>query len=325
MAATSTGKKKTTTKKSTSAKTPSKSASTARSSAKTASKTPAKRPVRREVWALVCFFFAIFTFIGCFKIEALFITYVCGFLKGLIGYGYYLFPFALLGCAFILMFHHGRPVKARTICMLCLPIALGALAHLLLSKLELEGVKVTELLPILYENGREMRCGGLICGFLAVAFRKVFSIYGAIPVFFFAALALAMAAARLTPAKVVELWKQHAARRLEYEPEPEPMPVSRPTAAMRQQAANTAVFPASRRKYHAIDIQVDDEPVGEYEERMEGGFNKNPRVKTPDQLLQKYKDADAAKAERLLGWKAEKSLDDMCRDSWNWTKKSIGS
>ncbi len=34
--------------------------------------------------------------------------------------------------------------------------------------------------------------------------------------------------------------------------------------------------------------------------------------------------ADAKKAERLLGWKAEKTLDDMCRDSWNWTKKSIG-
>ena len=33
--------------------------------------------------------------------------------------------------------------------------------------------------------------------------------------------------------------------------------------------------------------------------------------------------ADASKAERLLGWKAQKSLDDMCRDSWNWTKKSL--
>ncbi len=30
--------------------------------------------------------------------------------------------------------------------------------------------------------------------------------------------------------------------------------------------------------------------------------------------------ADAEKAKRLLGWKAEKSLDDMCRDSWNWQK-----
>ena len=28
--------------------------------------------------------------------------------------------------------------------------------------------------------------------------------------------------------------------------------------------------------------------------------------------------ADPAKAEKLLGWKAEKTLDDMCRDSWRW-------
>ena len=30
--------------------------------------------------------------------------------------------------------------------------------------------------------------------------------------------------------------------------------------------------------------------------------------------------ADAGKAERLLGWKAEKNLEDMCRDSWRWQK-----
>ncbi len=28
--------------------------------------------------------------------------------------------------------------------------------------------------------------------------------------------------------------------------------------------------------------------------------------------------ANAEKAEKILGWKAEKTLDDMCRDSWNW-------
>lgn len=31
--------------------------------------------------------------------------------------------------------------------------------------------------------------------------------------------------------------------------------------------------------------------------------------------------ANPQKAEILLGWKAEKSLQDMCRDSWNWQKK----
>ena len=287
--AASTGKKKTPAKRGTSAKT----------TAKTASRTAGKRPIRREVWALLCFFFALFTFIGCFKLDALFITYVCGFLKGLIGYGYYVFPPALLGCAFILMFHHGRPVQARTICMLCLPLAIGALAHLLLCKLDLSGVKLAEMLPILYENGREMLCGGLICGLLAVGFRTVFSIYGAIPVFFFAAVALGMAAARMTPGMVVEKWKQYAAlraeRRLEYEPEPEPepAPMSRTAAAMRQRNADMAAFPATQRKGHAIDIPMDDEAPEGYEETRQGFFNTNPRVKTPDQVLKKHKNADA--------------------------------
>ena len=32
--------------------------------------------------------------------------------------------------------------------------------------------------------------------------------------------------------------------------------------------------------------------------------------------------ADPSKAERVLGWKAEKTLDDMCRDSWRWQQNS---
>ncbi len=32
--------------------------------------------------------------------------------------------------------------------------------------------------------------------------------------------------------------------------------------------------------------------------------------------------ADPTKSARVLGWKAEKTLADMCRDSWNWQKKN---
>ena len=161
--AASTQKKKTTAKKSTASR---KSQTSSRSQ-------PAKKPIRREVWALVCVCLALFTFIGCFRIDALFITYFCGFVKGLIGYGYYILPLALLGCACILILHHGRPVRARTICMLCVPVTIGALAHLFLCKLELDGIRVTELLPVLYENGKEMLCGGLICGFFAEGLHAV--------------------------------------------------------------------------------------------------------------------------------------------------------
>lgn len=32
--------------------------------------------------------------------------------------------------------------------------------------------------------------------------------------------------------------------------------------------------------------------------------------------------ANPEKAEKELGWKAEKSIEDMCRDSWNYIKKN---
>lgn len=32
--------------------------------------------------------------------------------------------------------------------------------------------------------------------------------------------------------------------------------------------------------------------------------------------------ADASKAEHILGWKAQKTLEDMCRDSWRWQKNN---
>jgi UDP-glucose 4-epimerase len=32
--------------------------------------------------------------------------------------------------------------------------------------------------------------------------------------------------------------------------------------------------------------------------------------------------ADPAKAERELGWAAKRSIDDMCRDSWNWQSQN---
>ncbi len=32
--------------------------------------------------------------------------------------------------------------------------------------------------------------------------------------------------------------------------------------------------------------------------------------------------ADPSKAEKELGWKALKDMDDMCRDTWNWQIKN---
>ena len=32
--------------------------------------------------------------------------------------------------------------------------------------------------------------------------------------------------------------------------------------------------------------------------------------------------ADASKAKRVLGWEAVRTLEDMCRDAWNWQRQN---
>ena len=53
-------------------------------------------------------------------------------------------------------------------------------------------------------------------------------------------------------------------------------------------------------------------------------FEKVNGVKVPYQIVARRPGdiaecwADPAKARTLLGWSAEKTLEDMCRDSWRW-------
>jgi UDP-glucose 4-epimerase len=53
-------------------------------------------------------------------------------------------------------------------------------------------------------------------------------------------------------------------------------------------------------------------------------FEKATDVKVPYKIIERRPGdigacyADASKALKELGWKAEKNLEDMCRDSWRW-------
>ena len=68
---------------------------------------PAPRPFRREAGAAVCLLLAVFSAFGYFHMEAIFIDFFCGLIKGLLGYGFWLMPPALLWGSYILAFHRG--------------------------------------------------------------------------------------------------------------------------------------------------------------------------------------------------------------------------
>ena len=97
---------------------------------------PPKSPMPRVVGTVLCFFFGIFGIIGFFDVDAWLITYFCGFVKGIIGWGYYVFPAALFICAWVLGF--SRDVKRSESVALCLRPFSSALC-IICSPMELTG------------------------------------------------------------------------------------------------------------------------------------------------------------------------------------------
>ena len=179
----STSRKKNTkqTAKSSAKSAPKKEASAAKSSGNAAA---VKQPRRREIGAVVCLFLAVFSFLGYFSSDGWFIHFFRSFLAGLVGRGFYLFPPALLLCAYILFFHRGRPVRLRLVCALLLPLVISAMLHLLGCKTEYEWS--VKLLANLYADGSAADvscCGGLLGGILAMCFGSMFGKVGASIVF----------------------------------------------------------------------------------------------------------------------------------------------
>ena len=216
----------------------------------------APKPIRREVGAAVCAFLAIFSFIGYFDVDGWFIDIFCGFIKGLLGWGFYLFPPALLLAAIALAFHRGRPVAFRLFCCFMLPIVFGAIAHLLFSRTALElGGDFGKLVTGLYAEGKLMECGGLIAGLLAMALESMFSVYGAFPLLLALLLFFLMYSVSLSIGKVAR-WLS-GRERPEYEYVPEPEPDERAPQARKE--AQPAAKPAKKPKNRVIDIPVDDE------------------------------------------------------------------
>ena len=185
---------------------------------------PAHRPFRREIGAVACLLLALFSALGYFHIEALFIDFFCGLVKGLIGYGFWLVPPALLLTSYILAFHRGRPVCLPVVCALLMPLMMACTVHgLTVQVLPWDRA----LLKTLWESGRAMTSGGAAAGVLAQALVQAVSVWGSTVVFVLAFLLMALGAFRLTILDVAD-W---IFNRPQYEPQEIPERPSRTRTA----------------------------------------------------------------------------------------------
>ena len=154
----------------------------ASSSAARSSPPPAPQPVRREVWGVVFLFLAVFMVISHYNTDGAFIAFFSEFLKGLVGYGFWVIPPAFVLCTYILFTHKGKPVDGRICCALLLPIFFSAIMELGLGLTKTLNTEFMAIVSELYYYGLTMESGGVLGGLLAKGLEAAFSVYGAMPV-----------------------------------------------------------------------------------------------------------------------------------------------
>ncbi len=276
-------------------KTPSKSASGTRKPA-VSNNMPIGNPTKRAIGAVVCLCLGLFSFIGYFNVDAWFITYFCGFIKGIVGWGYYIFPPALIVCSFTLLLRKNKPVSFRVISALIMPLFLGAIYHLFSTGTEIEFSK--SIISVLYISGEEMTSGGVLSGLLAMGLKSAVSIYGAAPVFTVGLIFFGMNCIGLTVPKLIDSYRN----RPQYEQMPEAVQDSRQIPAPNiQSSAKTPVL-TGKKNIKAIDIPLDEASLknDDYVEDRVGFFNTKPRVKTPDQVLSQDTDKPSALSSKIM-------------------------
>ncbi len=158
-----------------------KSSTGSKSSAKSkTSRTSAsrKKPIRREVGAFVCLFLAVLCLLSLFRVDAVFITAISHLLRGLLGAGLYIMPFALLLDFVILLFHDGRPVCLRVCSTFTVALCVGMLFHLLGHTADIDWE--LPMVAALWTSGIEGTSGGVIAGFLAMFLELIISKIGAV-------------------------------------------------------------------------------------------------------------------------------------------------
>ncbi len=265
-------------------------ASRSRASAKNA-----KRPIRREVGGMVMLLLALIVLVSYFTGDGWLINLIPRACKGLFGVGYYLMVPALMAAAWVLIGHRGRPVALRTACALLTPYLFGGVCHMLFCKQDLSDA--AKLFPTLWETGFTLESGGVLSGGTAHGFMAVLGKPASVIVFLVLLLALLMVVAQVTPAMLIELWRE----REDYDEEDYPEPPPRRAPPPRK--APSPRPPAKARS--VIDIPLDGAPLGGAptppEEALEGKPEKRsffrPREKeqlTPADVLASHQAEETA-------------------------------
>ena len=124
---------------------------------------------------------AVCSTISYFNTEGSFVAFFSDWLKGLLGWGFYLAAPAFAVCALLLFTCGSRPVSGRVFATVMLPVILAALSELMLNTSIHEGSSFTEMVNDLFDLGKVMQSGGVIGGLIAFGMFRALSMAGTLP------------------------------------------------------------------------------------------------------------------------------------------------
>lgn len=165
----------------------------------------------RGVFGFILIFLGLVLFLGYFNVKAIFIDAFVNITKGLIGYGYYFMPFALVLSGVILFMKKRRGETLTLFCALISPYFLGVVAQLLFAKTRHEfGGDFFELVSDFYNSGVKLETGGVLSGITGLGSDILFSVYVAAPLFIVLALLSIMQALHISPQAITLRYSEMA-------------------------------------------------------------------------------------------------------------------
>ena len=238
-----------------------KNTSTKKTAAKPAEQVQTQVPVRL-ITAVVCLVLFILFLVIFLKPEGAVTKLLQTFILGLVGkIAFYVAIPGLLYLFCIQAFSGKRPIKLRSICMICFILLCGCISQLFLQHEELP--TGFSLLSFLYERGALGATAGLICGGITLLLQWLFGTVITAIILIVAAILTLLAAFQITIPSIIRAVQNRP--RADWEDE-EKEEVPEPAAVVVNHIANKRIeYVEQKRQKKAeqamIDIPVDDEPV----------------------------------------------------------------
>ena len=252
----------------------------------TRKKAAQKKPlVRRELWAFVLLLLSFVAFLSFFNVRGFAIDWYRWLTGTLIGYGFYLMPFALLAAGVLLLVKRKGKARLRVTCIMLLPVLMGAMRHLLFDVQDFTFSFAS--FGAMAANGRELVGGGLLAGSLGLLLRAAFSNIGALILCVLLFVVALIVACNVSPRAV---WQR-------LKPLPEPEEETPPARAPRR-VQGRAPSPSGGRR---VDVSLEEAEMqsprrsrrNRDEEPRSADLIAPPGVPTPAEVLAAQEYAEA--------------------------------